>query len=271
MTLKSTDLPPFADPHSPLSPTISITTNPHPPPASSAGAPSNPWLVPRDDAPSRTAPKKNELLVGKDSKAADKSKSRLRKRQKNREDEKEKAKDDAVVEISLDDVLAGADAAGPSAAPARVAEAQANGESARAKAKATNGASSAAAEDNSDANSEVEEQERALDRNGKGTGKGTGTAPASGVKAFQQRDLVALAFAGDNVVQVRTPARLAPFCKSRQRSPRTQEFAEMKRREIQADAPKTVDTTLPGWERPSSPLCSPLPHTQLTAASFYCT
>lgn len=46
----------------------------------------------------------------------------------------------------------------------------------------------------SESNSEAEEQEKILDRKGKGR--------ANEVKAFQQRDLVALAFAGDNVVQV---------------------------------------------------------------------
>lgn len=49
----------------------------------------------------------------------------------------------------------------------------------------------------SDANSELEEQELAAAAKGKRKGK------ANGVKALEQRDLVALAFAGDNVVQVR--------------------------------------------------------------------
>ena len=68
--------------------------------------------------------------------------------------------------------------------------------------------------------SEIEEQER-LEARGKGRAKG--------VKAFEQRELVARAFAGDNVIQ---------------------EFAEAKRRDIQEDAPKEVDTTLPGWVSP---------------------
>jgi len=46
------------------------------------------------------------------------------------------------------------------------------------------------------------------------------------LKAFEQRDLVARAFAGDNVVE---------------------QFEEVKRREIAADAPREVDTTIPGW------------------------
>ncbi|WVO21772.1 uncharacterized protein IAS62_003085 [Cryptococcus decagattii] len=54
----------------------------------------------------------------------------------------------------------------------------------------------------------------------------TDLLPASGVKAFKQRDLVAEAFAGDNVVE---------------------DFAAEKARQIEADAPKVEDTSLPGW------------------------
>ncbi|ODO03468.1 U3 small nucleolar RNA-associated protein 14 [Cryptococcus wingfieldii CBS 7118] len=48
----------------------------------------------------------------------------------------------------------------------------------------------------------------------------------SGVKAFQQRDLVAEAFAGDNVVE---------------------DFAAEKARQVEADAPTVEDTSLAGW------------------------
>lgn len=54
----------------------------------------------------------------------------------------------------------------------------------------------------------------------------TDLLPANGVKAFKQRDLVAEAFAGDNVVE---------------------DFAAEKARQIEADAPKVEDTSLPGW------------------------
>ncbi len=49
---------------------------------------------------------------------------------------------------------------------------------------------------------------------------------ATGVKAFKQRDLVAEAFAGDNVIE---------------------DFAAEKQRAVLADAPKEEDMTLPGW------------------------
>ncbi|TEB18561.1 Utp14-domain-containing protein [Coprinellus micaceus] len=65
-------------------------------------------------------------------------------------------------------------------------------------------------DNDSDANSEVDAQERALSAKSKGKGKA--------------ESLVALAFAGDNVVKT-------------------------KKREIAEDAPKEVDTTIPGWVR----------------------
>ncbi|KAL0580728.1 hypothetical protein V5O48_001286 [Marasmius crinis-equi] len=77
-------------------------------------------------------------------------------------------------------------------------------------------------DDDSDGNSEVEAQEAALASKKKGKGKGKG----KGQVAFEQRDLVARAFAGDNVVK---------------------DFEDAKQREIMMDAPKEVDTTLPGW------------------------
>ncbi|KAJ9111641.1 hypothetical protein QFC19_000998 [Naganishia cerealis] len=52
------------------------------------------------------------------------------------------------------------------------------------------------------------------------------TAPSNVPKAFKQRDLVAQAFAGDNVIE---------------------DFAAEKQRMIDADAPKEEDTTLAGW------------------------
>ena len=50
----------------------------------------------------------------------------------------------------------------------------------------------------------------------------------NGLKAFKQRDLVAEAFAGDNVVE---------------------EFEREKEAQIKADAPGVEDTSLPGWVR----------------------
>lgn len=120
------------------------------------------------------------MAVSKDSAGAEKSKNKLRKRAKKREEEKAQAKDDAAVDISLSNVLT----LGVSKA------------STKGKQKAASGPRPASAIDDEDvdADSEVDEQEKRLELKGKGRAKG--------VKAFEQRDLIALAFAGDNVVQV---------------------------------------------------------------------
>ncbi|KZW00502.1 small-subunit processome [Exidia glandulosa HHB12029] len=149
-------------------------------------AASNPWLAGGVEATGKISRKKNEVVVGKDSRAVDKAQHVLSKQRKKATDEREREKDDAVVEISMTDVL-----------------------------------KLSAVSDEEENNSEVDEQER-LEKQKKGA-KGKGKQKQT---AFQQRDLVALAFAGDNVVE---------------------DFAELKRQEIEADAPKVEDTTLPGW------------------------
>ena len=123
----------------------------------------------------------------KDSNALDKSKNKLKKKVRKREEEREKAKEDEIVEISLDKVLTLP--SGPSSStpePFRKADRKGSQQTSVAHAD----------EDDSNNNSEVEAQETAVTLKGKGK--------ANGIKAFEQRDLVALAFAGDNVVQVRS-------------------------------------------------------------------
>ena len=68
--------------------------------------------------------------------------------------------------------------------------------------KASSGRTSTAPDegDESDVPSEIKDQERAVE----------GKKGCKGVQAFQQCELVALAFAGDNVVQVRVPPNDAP-------------------------------------------------------------
>ena len=149
----------------------------------------NPWLVPQNTGVAKKAPrKKNEILLSKDSTALTKSKNKLKKQAKKREEEKEKLRDDAVVEISMDNVLSLG--SGPSVPTPATETAKKTATQSR-KDPTTNGS---LVDDDSDANSEVEAQEKALDTKSK--------TNAKGLKAFAQRDLVALAFAGDNVVQV---------------------------------------------------------------------
>lgn len=161
-------------------PPESSTSRPVPMPSSNEA---NPWLAPRESA-AKAPRKKNEVIVGKDSATLDKSKNRLKKQVKKLDQEKEKAKDDAVVEISMDNIMA---LDGPSG----LVDVKGKG---KAKSQAPVLVAGAPADGDSDVDSEIDEQEKILHSKGKKKGK---------VQAFEQRDLVARAFAGDNVVQVR--------------------------------------------------------------------
>lgn len=133
----------------------------------------------------------NEVVVSKDSKGLDKSKHKLKKQAQKREEAREKAQDDATVDISLDATLAST-----SKPASRSSSVQPT-----PKAKSTTSEKKAAvqdiseSDDSDDDNVEIDAQEHALIAKNKGKA-------ANGIKAFEQRDLVALAFAGDNVVQV---------------------------------------------------------------------
>ncbi|KAG6856329.1 hypothetical protein H0H87_005530 [Tephrocybe sp. NHM501043] len=212
VTLKSTDL--LSPPQSP-----EALKRPNVPlPATSEY---NPWLAPRDsEGSSGKAPKKNnEVVVGKDSMATAKSKNKLKKMARKIGEEKAKAVDDARVEISASNVLTLVTT--PTTAQSSAGSGSKKASSTAPVKPSPLSISPVAAvhqDDDDDAHSEVEAQEKALDLKRKGKAK----LP----QAFEQRDLIALAFAGDNVVH---------------------EFEEAKKREIAADAPKEVDTTIPGW------------------------
>lgn len=137
--------------------------------------------------------------MGKDSADAEKSKDKLKKRGKKREEEKAKAKEDAVVGVEMASVMTlgtaapAASGSSTSAGPSTTS----SGPSKTPKKKGKKVASAAGEEDEeSDGNSEVDAQEAALQS------KAKGKAGRKDVQAFQQRDLVARAFAGDNVVRV---------------------------------------------------------------------
>ncbi|KAG5644967.1 hypothetical protein DXG03_007339 [Asterophora parasitica] len=211
VTLRSTDL--LSPPLSPLE--LQRTGVPLP----TINESSNPWLTPRDESGTtslKVSKKNNEVVVGKDSSALAKSKNKLKKMARKQAGEKAKAVDDAVVEISVDQVLTL-----PSSTPAVPKPAPKTKATPTQKKAPTPKATVTVERDDGDSDddvhSEVEAQEKALDLKGKGKAH---------LLAFEQRDLVALAFAGDNVVH---------------------EFQEAKKREIAADAPREVDTTIPGW------------------------
>ena len=178
MTLKSTDLPPRSPEGPAPPPTISLPTVTE----------TNPWLV--RDAVSKAPRKKNEVIVAKNSASAEKSKHKLKKQTNKLDEEKTKIRDDAQLEISVTDVLTLDDARrSPSPAPAKSSQMEGTQKSDRPQ-------NPSDAADDSDANSEVEEQEKAL------VAKTQSKRKKKGLQAFEQRDLVALAFAGDNVVRV---------------------------------------------------------------------
>ncbi|KAG2144709.1 Utp14 protein-domain-containing protein [Suillus bovinus] len=177
---------------------------------------SNPWLVTSSSSgPSR---KRSEVLVQKGSDALAKSTNKLKKRIAKGGEEKERIQDDAVLEIDTNNVLTALE---PDSTPAVMNTKH----ELKGKGKEIPKNNSVAVRispvdaDDSDGHSEVDEQERNLERK-RQRGK------SKGVTAFKQRELVSLAFAGDNVVQA---------------------FEDLKQAEIEADAPREVDTTLPGW------------------------
>lgn len=126
--------------------------------------------------------------MSKTSGDADKSKNKIRKRVKKREEEKEKAKSDAAVDIEMSNVMTLRKdislTAGIVADPSNI------------KRKTARIETTIGEDDDSDEHSEAETQEKVLTSSGKGKGK------QKDIQAFQQRELVARAFAGDNVVRV---------------------------------------------------------------------
>lgn len=124
------------------------------------------------------------------------------------EEEKEQARNDATVDISMSNVMTLGVPASSASTAGRRSE-RADMASKADTSRPSNGIGPEGGRDDgdgdgSDLNSEVEEQERLLDRKGKGKAKG-------GVRAFAQRDIVAQAFAGDNVVQVSVPLSVYLF------------------------------------------------------------
>ncbi|KAJ7355370.1 Utp14-domain-containing protein [Mycena albidolilacea] len=209
----SKKIPSSAVPSSTVAPAQSLSPAPtpsepaRPRPLLSSTAPvaeENPWLVQPASTSGPKAPRaKNDILVSKDSKAMDKARHKLAKNEKKLDQTAVAvARDDEVVEIQMDKILGAEEPRKQKADPSSQSRTRAGED-----------------DDSDGANSEVDAQEQALQLKKKGKGKAS-------VQAFEQRDLVALAFAGDNVVR---------------------DFEAAKQREIASDAPREVDTTLPGW------------------------
>ena len=141
--------------------------------------------TPRTGATSggKVSRKKNEILVAKGSKDAERAAHALGKKVKKMERKLNPLEDEAMVEISMTDVLTLKPAAPPVLKP------------------------SIADDNDSDVNSELDEQEKLdADKAGaKNRKRVGGKGKEKATTAFQQRELVALAFAGDNVVEVNPP------------------------------------------------------------------
>lgn len=169
----------------------------------------NPWLQLGEGSSSKVSRKKNEVVVGRDVSLARKSEARMKAQLSRTADGRTQATNDATVELDDTAVLT----VSHNAANGSLESRKQKKKDKKKKARATKG-NFDAGNDESDSDGEKEAQEEAL------------LSGSKGRRAFEQKDLVARAFAGDNVVG---------------------EFEELKRREIEADAPREEDTTLPGW------------------------
>lgn len=160
----------------------------------------NPWLnVEVPPSSSKQARKQNEILIHKDSAAAVKSQNTLQKQRTKTAEAKDQEKEDAEVVIDINDVMTVTVVPQGKSDSESMQTDQVNGKSQGKKKrkerhKSDRGASKFAELHDADwadgSESEVEEQERVAKGNRRPT-------------AFEQRELVARAFAGDNVVQVR--------------------------------------------------------------------
>lgn len=205
---------------------------------SKAGKEVNPWLVASKEGPSAAtvSRKGNEKIVTKDSRSTEKSSAKLRKEQGKDREVLRKAQNEAKVEIDLDKVLLAKPASAESAnAPRSSPPAQ---DAPTSDLPGTSPASAKRRKNREDApppssaapasrllhKGDADDSDEASDNDEDALPEAL--KKQQNPQAFQQRDLVARAFAGDNVIT---------------------DFEEMKRAEIEADAPHDEDLTLPGW------------------------
>lgn len=227
LTMRSS--PPIPNEDIPL-----IELSPPPPDHRPPVAEPNPWLQPQGKVVKTIT--KHEVVIGKHSDQQRRMKHQMQKQLNKSVEGRAEAMNDAQVDINLDDVLVL-----PTEATATAMDVISNG-SKHPKSWTRNGESKDksgadnhvdAAYEDSDEDSEVAFQEDHLLPNGK-----------ENPKAFKQKDLVAMAFAGDNVVEV---LRRSLLNKNRIADQSLQDFDKLKKREVEGDAPHDEDNTLPGW------------------------
>lgn len=157
------------------------------PPPPKLLAQDNPWLSLSEASSSKIAKRANEVVLSKNSSLSQKSEMALKKKMAKTTAPREKEGDDAVLEISIDNVMLMKN-------DKPITESKGKKKDEKPKIKAT---TKSIDHVSSDDNSELDDQEAALQNRRKGP------------KAFEQRELVARAFAGDNVVKVRFKVRRA--------------------------------------------------------------
>jgi U3 small nucleolar RNA-associated protein 14 len=179
----------------------------------------NPWLTVESVSGKRSRAK-NEVTLGKNSDGATLSKNAMKKRLRKQAEALAQAKDDSNLEIDVNTIMS-------------IPKTDTLNKPKRAS-EPTTGHHRVDATYHDD---DVQEEHGLV-----------GPRTKNGPTAFEQRELVARAFAGDNVIDVSSVT--VGHCLFKHF---IQEFAAEKRREMEADAPKEVDTTLPGWVRGAWP------------------
>ncbi|KAL7343358.1 Utp14 protein-domain-containing protein [Rhodotorula toruloides] len=177
-------------------------------PLSSGETESNPWLaLATGDLSSKLSRKSNKASSGKADSSVAKSAAKADRARAKQADAREAEREDAKVEIEV-----GADAA--------FAAGNGKGKKGKRGAEETPQIGGAMVVSGGGDNDEAGSSDEELDEEEIDAQRGKGRA------AFKQRELVKEAFANDDVVA---------------------DFAEEKRKEIERDAPREEDNTLPGW------------------------
>lgn len=187
---------------------------------------SNPWMtVQEDGSGSRLSRKSNKATFGKDARDATRVADKTARHKAKQMDAREAELNDAQVDLDPTSMLASTSTKRRDVPQIGTAPVAANGKA----------VARPAPQDDSEDGSGDEDDDEAIDAQ---RGKG----PA----AFKQRELVAKAFAGDNVVAV-SFVMCVWYAAPRLTHSVLQDFEAEKRREIERDAPRVEDNTLPGW------------------------
>lgn len=191
-------------------------------PGTAAEAEVNPWLALADQPDAnKVSRKNNKASFGKDSlSAAEKVAGKAARVRSKQTDARQADRDDAEVEL---DLSAGLVSSGS--------------KKKQSKAPQVGGAVARPAEAMEDDDSDFQSDGEIEAQRGRGP------------TAFKQRELVKEAFANDDVVAVRSHhfVTIVNTSLTSHSHPFVQDFEEEKRKEIERDAPKEEDNTLPGW------------------------